>query len=145
MSQEPVADQQETWGYGSSWDEYRGLVWDVWDVWERGDQEDREVARVYSEADAIAICDAHNSDASRVLEEAVRALQDVGRCIICKGDGSPQCVTCHDYQTCQCTQGYGRYADKCWACKGTGFGDSRIRDCLEKLQRLQQPSTRRED
>lgn len=71
------------------------------------------------------------------LEESVRALQDIGRCTICKGDGSPQCVTCHDYQTCQCTPGYGKYADKCWACKGTGYGDSRARDVLEKLGRLQ--------
>ena len=63
-------------------------------------------------------------------EALALALEALTRCPRCRGDGSPQCVTCDDYQYCNCKPGYGRLADKCWACKGTGISSETAREPL---------------
>ena len=68
------------------------------------------------------------------LETAVKALREIGWCSRCKGDGSPQRVTCDDYQYCRCNPGEGRYADKCWACGGTGISNRTARDALRAIE-----------
>jgi hypothetical protein len=69
--------------------------------------------------------------AEREVQRLRTALETLGRCSHCGGDGSPQCVTCDDYQWCHCKPGQGKYADKCWACEGTGISNRIARAALE--------------
>lgn len=90
-----------------------------WDLWFGN----RPVAVRLSEADIDAILADHHDaqqlrERVRVLEEALRKR---GKCFHCQGTGKPNCVTCDDYQACRCRPGEGRYAERCWNCKGTGL------------------------
>ena len=71
------------------------------------------------------------------VDGLVTALEAIGRCTRCGGDGTPQCVSCDDYQSCQCTPGYGRFEEHCWRCKGTGISDERVRAALAAVRESQ--------
>ena len=66
-------------------------------------------------------------DAEAAAAGLLRALKVLHKCTRCQGDGSPQCVSCDDYQYCVCKPGKGKYADKCWACKGSGISSETAR------------------
>lgn len=72
-------------------------------------------------------------EAAKATADAERyraALVVLSRCSRCAGTGTPQHVTCDAYQFCVCKPGEGIYADKCWACEGTGIGSPIARQAL---------------
>ncbi len=89
-----------------------------------------ELANAYRELHEISDFVATTDD---TIAELRKALEKIGRCTRCGGDGSPQCVTCDDYQFCHCKPGHGRYADKCWACEGTGISNKTAREALAAI------------